>query len=114
MKVIVCGDRNWTDYSKVYDRIKQLPPDTIIISGCARGADTMGEWAADDLDLKIIRVPAKWSEYGKAAGPLRNDQMIALKPGLVLAFHSDLSKSKGTADTVAKARAKGIPTEVIK
>jgi len=45
--------------------------------------------------------------YGKAAGPIRNRQMInRLNPNTdeVLAYHEDLDKSKGTKHAVEVAR----------
>jgi hypothetical protein len=48
---------------------------TAVISGCARGADTLGEaWAAEE-DIPVLRMPADWDRYGKKAGYLRNVEM---------------------------------------
>lgn len=54
--------------------------------------------------------PADWNKYGKVAGPIRNSEMLKLHPDidLVLAFHDDLSESKGTRDMVHKAQKAGI------
>jgi hypothetical protein len=48
--------------------------------------------------MPVIAMPADWANHGKAAGPIRNRKMLDLKPDLVLAFHADLTNSKGTKD----------------
>lgn len=50
--------------------------------------------------------PADWQKYNKAAGPVRNGEMLKLHPdiNLVLAFHDDIDSSRGTADMVARAQ----------
>lgn len=117
-RVLVCGDRNWTDRDFLYDELDKLadfkyPP--VIIHGAAKGADTMaGDWAHSRLVL-CEAYPAQWKKYGKSAGPIRNQQMIDEgKPDLVLAFHNDLRNSKGTRDMVLRARRHKIKVEVLK
>lgn len=124
MIILVCGDRNWTDRLTIRERLKLLPPETIIIHGgngywdqktgkLLSGADEMAGEEAEGLGLEVRRFPADWDKHGKAAGPKRNSEMLAQKPGLVIAFHPDLKRSKGTADTLRKAGRLGILTEVI-
>lgn len=113
MRVLVCGDRNWRNMSVIERELKKFPPGTIVIHGAARGADTLGGFVADKLGFKVIPFPAKWNIYGRAAGPIRNQVMIDEgMPELVLAFHENLSESKGTKDMVNRARSVGIKVEV--
>jgi hypothetical protein len=111
--VLVCGSRNWKAYGKVKERLALLPKDCTIIEGGAPGADLIARLAAMELGLDVVEVPANWTRYGKAAGPIRNDRMLKFKPHLVIAFHENIDASRGTKDTVTKARNLGIPTEVI-
>lgn len=113
MKVLVCGSRHWSDAVKIKDRLSKLPPDTLIIEGGAKGADTMAFLVARSLGLKVMDFKADWEKYGKMAGPIRNRQMLDQVPDLVIAFHEDLAKSLGTRDTVNEAKRRGIPVEVI-
>lgn len=113
MKVLVCGSRNWNDPVKIKDRLSKLPPDTLIISGAARGADTMAFLVARSLGLKVQEFKADWDKHGLMAGPIRNRKMLDEKPDLVIAFHEDLAESLGTKDTVNEAGRRGIPVEVI-
>lgn len=115
MRVLVCGNRNWRDMSVIERELKKLPIDTLIIHGAARGADALGGFVADKLGFKVKSFPAKWNIYGKAAGPIRNQQMIDEgKPDFVLAFHENINESRGTKDMVNRARGVGIKVEIIK
>lgn len=113
MRVLICGDRHWKDEDIVEEYIKSLPSDTVVIQGMCRGADIIARSKAHQRGLEVKDFPTKWDLYGRAAGPIRNRQMIEEgKPDLVVAFHNDLSKSKGTANMLKQARERGIPTEV--
>jgi len=113
MIVLICGDRFWSDRQAIRRRLAQLPKDTIILHGAASGADTIAGEEATKLGLTVKQFPANWNKHGRAAGPIRNRQMLDHKPNLVIAFHNDLSKSKGTKDTVQEAIKRGIPTYVV-
>lgn len=112
MRVLVCGDRNWTDTTSIMNALyllKKKHKHLIVINGGARGADTLGNECARELKLGTVQYLADWNKYGKSAGPIRNQQMLKEgKPDLVLAFHPDLSKSKGTKHMVEIARKAGV------
>lgn len=57
-----------------------------------------------DLGFWVEDFPADWERNGRAAGPIRNRQMLDGKPDLVIAFPG----GKGTADMVAEAKRRGI------
>ena len=114
MKVLVCGDRFWTDRAMIYAELSKLSPGTIIVHGGARGADSIAGEIAKELGFVVRAYPADWSAHGKAAGPIRNSTMLVREHrpdepvNLVLAFHYDLAKSKGTKDMVRKSKNAGI------
>ena len=95
-------DRDWL--FRDLDAFRSTRGVTIIISGCARGADTLGiEWA-EARGIEVGRFPADWDTHGRAAGPIRNQRMLDEgKPDLVVAFPG----GRGTADMVRRARARG-------
>lgn len=113
MIVLVCGDRFWTDEGKIRERLGKLPAGTTVIHGAQRGADSLAGQVAKGFGLKVRGFPADWTKYGKAAGPIRNREMLDQKPDLVIAFHPNLEGSKGTKDTVTEAWRRGIPVELI-
>lgn len=109
--ILICGDRNWTDFDLVSDVIAGLQP-TLVIQGGAKGADTCAREAAQVHKIPYLEFRPKWEDHGKAAGPIRNQQMLTEgKPDLVIAFHNDLPSSKGTKDMVTRARKARLPVK---
>lgn len=107
MKVLVCGDRNWSDYTMILNALKAAGA-TVVIEGGARGADTLAGGAATALSLDVRVYPADWARYGRAAGPIRNKfQYDEEQPDLVLAFHDNMINSKGTLHMVLYAAKQG-------
>ncbi len=113
MKVIVCGCRNWSNRKIIKKRLWELPSNTIIVEGGCDGADLMARDVALEIGLEVVEFPAAWKKYGKSAGPKRNIKMLDTGPQLLIAFHDDLTKSKGTKHIITEARKRGIEVEVI-
>lgn len=111
MRVLVCGPRHFNDY-EFARRILSGIHITEIISGNARGADSLGERYAKENSINCLRFPALWDTYGRRAGPIRNSQMLREgTPDLVVAFKGP--NSRGTQDMINKSIAAGIPIKVI-
>lgn len=109
-RVLVCGSRDWTD--KFVISYLLIFYDSVIHGGC-RGADQLAGEAAAELGIPVQVFPAAWDKYGKAAGPIRNQQMLDEgKPTKVVAFHDDLENSKGTMDMIRRAHRAGISVGV--
>lgn len=86
---------------------------SLVIEGGAKGADLLGRKAAEALRIPVSEFPAEWDKHGKAAGPIRNAEMLEnAKPTLVLAFHEDPNLGKGTADMVRRALKARIPVRI--
>lgn len=114
MRLLVCGDRDWTDREAIRRELVVLPLDTVVIHGAARGADQIANDAALVLGLRVVAFPADWKRYGRAAGVIRNQQMLDEgEPDRVYAFHDHINESRGTLDMVTRARRAGIPTTVL-
>jgi hypothetical protein len=106
-KVLVCGGRDYLDQEKIYHvldaQLAKIGPNMLLINGGAPGADTIArEWAVS-RKVDHLTLYAKWELFGRSAGPIRNRRMAKKKPKLVLAFHSDIDKSKGTRDMIGVA-----------
>jgi hypothetical protein len=123
-RVVICGSRNFNDYVLLKNRtdkflsgitelsdLSEDPPEVVILSGCAAGADTLGELYAEERKLTIEKHPALWDFYGKKAGYVRNEEMVKLADA-VIAFWD--GKSKGTLHTINLATKQyKKPTEII-
>jgi len=104
MRVLICGDRYFRDAKRIFHYLSQVPADTIIIEGEARGADTIVWVCCEILGLKYMQFPADWSAYHKAAGVIRNQAMLEEgNPDLVLFYHDNLDNSRGTIDMITRA-----------
>ena len=112
--VLVCGSRNWTNIEDIYNALYGMPKDTVIVNGACRGADNISKYVAQALHLECREYPANWDLHGKAAGPIRNQEMLNKeKPHLVIAFHPNIKKSKGTRDMCKRAKTQNIPVILI-
>src|SRR6185295_126387 len=115
MKILICGDRNWTNKYLIMITLADLPIQStdVIIHGNARGADRLGAECALELKLAVVSISADWKQYGRAAGPIRNKKMLDEKPDLVLAFHNNIESSKGTKNCINEAKRRGITVKLI-
>lgn len=113
-RVIVAGTRTFNDYELLRDRLNLLLsnhlPDVAIVSGCASGADKLGERYAKEHGLEVHRYPADWNRYGKAAGPKRNAEMAENADACIVFWDG---VSRGTANMINTASAKDIPLRVV-
>lgn len=119
-RILVCGSRHWTDEDTIRAALAAFPSNTLVIHGdngnanYTRGADRIAARIAKELfDCAPLAFPADWDRYGLAAGPRRNREMAETRPDVVLAFHDDIEKSKGTKHMVGLARGMGIPVAII-
>lgn len=103
MKVILAGSRNCTDYDTLVKAIAETAwCITEVVSGGARGLDTLGErWAAEH-QVPVKRFPADWSKHKLAAGPIRNRQMAEYGDALIAVWDG---KSAGTKSMISLAKA---------
>lgn len=113
MKVIIAGGRDFKDYNRlkeVCDKILSNQNDIEIVSGTAGGADTLGERYAQEKGYEVKKFPAKWDEYGKKAGYLRNQEMGDYADGLIAFWDG---QSKGTKHMIDIANKNGLKVRVI-
>lgn len=113
MRIIICGSRGFNDYNyleKRMDKLTRKLKEVVVVSGHARGADQLGEKWAYKNQYKVEIFPANWLENGRAAGILRNKEMVDSEPGAVVAFYDGISH--GTGHTIEYALSKGIKTKV--
>lgn len=108
-KIIIAGSRDFNNYSiarKYFvDLLERIMLDfnisiteLEIVSGCAQGADRIGERLANEFKIKVHKMPAQWDLFGKRAGYVRNEEMAKYAmtdaKGFLLAFHD--GESRGT------------------
>lgn len=97
--IAVVGSRGFGDYellAKVLDKFKPF----VLVTGGAKGADTLAEEYADKNGLLKIIIKPDWDTHGKKAGFLRNYDIVD-KSDFIVAFW-DLD-SKGTKHSIEYA-----------
>ena len=110
MRVIICGSRTWVGAGIIAARVRDFASDTIVITGGAVGVDQLAHSFAVEAGLSTEEYPADWKTYGRAAGPVRNAQMLDSGADLVIAFWD--GESPGTKDMINKAKHRKVPTEI--
>ena len=117
MRVCVTGGRTFNDTHWLHaglDLLHEVSGGiTEIIEGGAPGADIRaGEWSQRRLGKEATVVKAEWERYSAGlragqknpAGMIRNNQMVAMRPDVVLACPGD----NGTAHMVGAAQKAGL------
>ncbi|MBQ3482674.1 MAG: hypothetical protein IJA78_00685 [Clostridia bacterium] len=108
MKILVVGSRS----VEKFDFRGMIPPDTeLIISGGAKGADSLAESYADEHKLSKLILRPRYDLYGRAAPLKRNEQMVDLSDAVLVLWDG---VSRGTQYTMRYAKKKGKPITVIK
>jgi len=107
IKLIVAGSRHCSDYGLIKTHIHlfraaHTEQELIIVSGAAKGVDTLGEQYATEHFLPIMRFKADWQQYGRSAGPIRNAQMAKAATHL-LAFWDEKRVRSGTLNMIKTA-----------
>ncbi len=116
-RVIIAGCRDFCNYFMLKERCeyylqnKMKTHNVIIVSGHASGADSLGEKFATDHNLPCELHPADWERHGKAAGPIRNEEMAEVADALI-AFCD--GQSKGTKSMIELAKSKGLQVAVVR
>jgi len=110
MKVIVAGSRGIKKYEQVEKIIEKAIADglqiTQIVSGGAKGVDTLGETWAVKKGVNIKRFPAEWDKYGISAGHIRNRQMGDYADALIAVWDGKSKGTKGMIDYATEKKLK--------
>lgn len=108
-RIAVVGSRDYPNLDEVQQFVFEQERDTVIISGGARGVDTVAVNEAKRLHMPYEVYPADWSR-GRRAGMLRNHDIVA-KADEVVAFWDGVSA--GTANTIQIATRVGKPVRIV-
>lgn len=119
MRCIIAGTRTIEEYVVVMEAMRFCGFDSLIsqvVVGCAKedfdkgilNADVLGSvWARLNripVDYNPV-TPAEWKQYGKPAGPMRNERMAQKADALVLCWDF---KSSGSRSMFEKAQQYGL------
>ena len=123
LRIVIAGSRDFNDYELLKREVLNIvkhdnrPKDYVkVISGGARGADTLGERFAKESGLEIKRFSPEWNGLGKRAGYVRNAEMAEFAVednnyGVLIAFWD--GKSKGTKHMIDLANKNGLEVHIV-
>ena len=115
LKCAIVGGRDFEDYDflkKVLnEKFDNLSFVECIVSGGAKGVDTLAERYAKELRVPMIIFRPDYKRYGRGAAIIRNTQIIEYSD-VVYAFWD--GKSNGTRDAINKAQKMGKILHVIR
>jgi hypothetical protein len=111
MRVILAGSRTITDFATVCDAAERSGFSiSRVLSGMARGVDTLAIRYAAENGLPLDAFPAEWSRWGRAAGYRRNLLMAENADALIAIWDG---RSPGTRHMIEVAKAKGLQVFVM-
>lgn len=120
MKVLVTGSREF-DNPKVIayaldtaiSAAQKAKYDIKIAQGGARGADSLVKEYCEKWNITCIEYKADWDKHGRAAGPIRNQEMLNdFKPNVLLAFIKHGAANIGTKDMINRALKGGMSVNI--
>jgi hypothetical protein len=116
-RVAVVGSRTFDDKARLYEVLtKNRERIKLIVSGGAKGADTLATLWASDYGIPYLVFPALWRDpdtgvYNKGAGFKRNVKIIE-QADVVIAFWDGVSS--GTKHSIDMAERAGKPVKIIR
>lgn len=107
MKLLIVGSRSITEF----DLSEYIPSQTdLIISGGAKGIDSLAEEYADQHRISKLILRPKYHLYGKSAPIKRNEQMVDIADEILIIWDGI---SRGAQHTLKFAQKKNKPITLI-
>lgn len=108
-RVLITGGRNYNNFRMV-DRVLRSYVISALCHGGATGADSLAGRTAIAIGIPVTVMKPEWGLHGKAAGHIRNREMLEqFKPDVLIAFPG----GKGTNHMRRIAAEAGIPIIVV-
>lgn len=115
IKLIIAGGRDFADYALLKQECSRLLSDKSqaveIVSGKAKGADALGEQYSKEHHFPVKAFYPDWKTFGRAAGPIRNQEMANYATHLIAFWDG---KSRGTKSMINLAAKQGLCVKVVK
>lgn len=112
MKLGIVGSRDFNDYEFLKKSLESVKNKvTLVVSGGAKGADSLGERWANENNIPVKIFLPDWNKHGKSAGYKRNVQIVD-ESDWIVAYQ--VNNSKGTQHSINLAYEKGKRVRVFK
>lgn len=110
-RIAVIGSRKFRDEQSVKSELAimlaGLPDGIMVVSGGAPGVDTWAKQLCEKLEIPFDEMPAEWEKYGKAAGMIRNKQLLDTVETFIAFWDGTSPGTKGAIDYATKKRIPG-------
>ncbi len=116
-RIVIAGSRNYNNYNEAKAYIDfcisniRNEYNIIVISGGAKGADTLGERYANENGFTIERYLPDWRQHGKKAGPIRNREMAEVADYVICFWDG---RSRGTKSMIEYSKQLNKPLKIKK
>lgn len=95
MKTIICGSREFTDYALFSIAMEEIAWEiSEVVSGLAKGPDTMAIRWATERNIPVAKFPANWDKFGNSAGYRRNKEMAEYSDAIVAFWDNESTGTK--------------------
>ncbi len=117
---IVAGSRTINSKTLVYKKLHECKDKygtpSEVVSGGAKGVDTFARYWAFDNKIIFKEFKADWQAFGKAAGPIRNQEMAnyAGSEALLVLIWDGISKGSSNMRKIAKETGMDIVEFIVK
>lgn len=108
LNIAVIGSREFNDYSLLESTLNEYNINQII-SGGAKGADSLAETYAEAYNIPTTIFLPDWNKYGRSAAFIRNKDIVEASQ-LVIAFWD--GTSRGTEHSIKHAYKLSIPVVI--
>jgi hypothetical protein len=106
MNLGIIGSRSFNNYNLLKEEVNNfLKKEMVdcIVSGGARGADTLAEKYAKECNIPTLIIRPEWDKYGKKAGYLRNIEIVKNSEVIIAFWDGVSSGTKMSIDLAKKA-----------
>jgi len=110
-RIAIVGSRDFPSQWAVESFVYQLPRSWTIVSGGARGVDKWAAQTALHHRRDLVVYEADWPKHGKAAGFIRNNEIVR-NADIVVAFWD--GKSKGTKHSIQLCKYLKVPCVIVR
>lgn len=110
------GSRHWARAGVVrrwVDLLVESGATEVLVGDCRTGVDAIVREHCELVGVSYRIFEANWDKHGKAAGPIRNQEMVAANPDFCVGFVRGDKPCRGTRDAVGKARNRHVDTFVV-
>lgn len=103
MRIGIVGSRDYPDLNQVREYVRTLPRGTVVVTGGAKGVDTVAEEEARRRKLKVVVHRAQWEKHAKSAGIIRNKVLVNDCDEVVAFWDNESAGTKNTISVASKA-----------